>query len=340
MQETPAYRLESEFLRQVLHPGVQAAWPERIKTSPGLACVYRVHLTYNGSNPGAATVIVKHILAECDTDPCAADRELQFYRELAPRLDIPLPRLYYAGPDPAGDGRLLVLEDLLRAYRFHRPAYTWTRAELELLLQAYARLHAAGRTALPPAGQRGWLATYLEQNTTPEVVLRMAGDLVQWGCWPPLPALERLLVEAEPLYTTWDHQRLTVLHQDVYPPNLGLPRDRQGEAVIVDWGLAGWGYAELDLAYLFLLPFRNARRLPREAALESYWDRRLALEGVVPEREEREAYQRQADVLLALALIPAAHQVARQPFSPGSEPRAYWEAMFAKLSAALSALAT
>jgi aminoglycoside phosphotransferase (APT) family kinase protein len=123
----------------------------------------------------------------------------------------------------------------------------------------------------------------------------------------------------------------TVLHNDVYPGNVGLPYDPGGEAALVDWEMVGWGMAELDLAFMFTQPYRSARQIDRTAALDYYWDQRQRLEGRVPGAEERQARQRHADALWALSLVPRAQEVARSPFPPGSAPADYWDAMYGVL---------
>jgi thiamine kinase-like enzyme len=150
--------------------------------------------------------------------------------------------------------------------------------------------------------------------------------------------MERLIEQTLAQMPLFAGEGATLLHNDVYPPNIGLPHDPGGEAVLVDWEMAGWGLAELDLAFMFMQPYRSARQIDRQAALDYYWDRRRRLAGAAPPIEERLARQRHADALWALALLPRAHEVAGSPLAPGSAPADYWDNMFGVLYERLKAL--
>ncbi len=102
--------------------------------------------------------------------------------------------------------------------------------------------------------------------------------------------------------------------------------------------MVGWGLAEMDLAYMFLGPFGNHRRLNRQKALDYYWRQRQQLSGQRPPADELKALQFYADALWALWLIPVASKVARSPYPPGSPPRLYWDAMYVVLSQRLKEL--
>jgi hypothetical protein len=140
------------------------------------------------------------------------------------------------------------------------------------------------------------------------------------------------------------------LHNDIYPPNVGLPRERTGgdadsdgqltleQVVLIDWEMVGWGLAETDLAYLFLQPYRSAAAVNREEALEFYWQERRRLEGDVPTAAERRFRQAHADGLLALWLLPVAARMATTPHPVGSAPHTYWSEMFQVLGERLALL--
>jgi aminoglycoside phosphotransferase (APT) family kinase protein len=174
--------------------------------------------------------------------------------------------------------------------------------------------------------------TYLQEVKPAEKLIEMADELARRGCWPPLAGLEGLAKEAQAAYREWDRRLVTLLHNDVYPPNIGLPLDPNGEAILVDWEMAGWGFAEFDLAYLFIQPFGSARCLTRQTALQFYWGQRQMLEGTIPGQAERELLQRQAEILLCLALTTVAYQAALNPYPEGSTPATYWQAMYRVLA--------
>ncbi len=197
-----------------------------------------------------------------------------------------------------------------------------------------------GLNVRSPAGYilpTSWLAP---QYTTPSAARaeRIANELVKRGLLEPLPRLGALIAAAESGAARLAEYPVTLLHNDAYPPNTAMPVDGIGEAVLVDWAMAGWGFAEVDLAYLFMLPFGNTNRLGREEALACYWAQRDRLDGYLPSAGAREEAQRYADALVALGFLPLAHRAADEPFPPGTAARAYWDGMFTVLNRQLQHL--
>jgi aminoglycoside phosphotransferase (APT) family kinase protein len=172
-------------------------------------------------------------------------------------------------------------------------------------------------------------------------VMEMAEELVTRGAWPAIVGLDRLVDWTLTVEAEMNARPVTLIHNDVYPPNIGFPPDLSGEAVLIDWEMAGWGLAELDLAYLFMQPFSSSAHLDRAACLDFYWRARAALGDCIPPLDERCVVQRYADALWAIYEIAVAHFVATtRPFAPGSPPHAFWQAMLPVLHGKLTMLAT
>jgi hypothetical protein len=321
-----------DFFRRVFGGELEGFSPALIKTSAAPAAVYRLRLQYRNGRRGEASVVVKCIEAGWPADPSGVDREIDFYCRYLPGAGLRLPRLYFAGIDPNTESRILILEDLSPQHRFPPPDHLWSAEEARCFLRSYARLHVCGQPYLPSYENRGGMLTYLRSPGEAEEILRMAGELVRRGIWELLPRLERLVEQTySRLAYSGVSAPVTLLHHDLYPPNLGLPADLGEEAVLIDWEMGGWGLAETDLAYLFTQPFDSASRLDREETLAYYWAQRALLEGSIPPAGERRARQYFADSLFALALIPVAYQSAVRPYPQGSDPRSYWNAMFSVL---------
>ncbi|MEW5986610.1 MAG: phosphotransferase [Chloroflexota bacterium] len=320
------------FLRQVFTPRLRGFDQQTIKASATPATVYRLILEYDGRPAGPASTILKVVQPDWPGDPDGHDRERRFYADLAPGLELNHPLLYYEGVDPDSQCRLLLLEDLGASHRFPPPTHAWSWDELRCLLRTYARLHVRGEGCLPPAGQRAWLMSRHETRWTAGGITQMVNDLGTQGIWPPLSHLETLLQRTLDEIEAAAGWPITLLHNDVYPPNGGLPAGlERGEAALIDWEMAGWGHAELDLAYMFTQPFCSSSRLDQTAALHYYWQERRRWEGTTPSAAEQLARQRQANRLLALSLVPVAHHVAAHPFPSGSAPAVYWASMFGVL---------
>ncbi len=328
------------FLREVVDPQINGFEDSLVKISASPSTVHRVALAYSRGHPGVRTVIVKSIAPVWPNDPHGPDREPCFYTKLLPCLDLKYPQVYDVGVEPTSHHRLIVMEDMAASYRFPPPVHRWTPDEAKCMVQAYARLHVRGCPCLPPEAERDWMwrmALY-ERAWEPESLAHMVDDLVAQRNWPPLPRVEKLIEGTLANLAHFDRYPATLLHNDVYPPNVALPLDLDDEAIILDWEMAGWGLAELDLAFMFLQPFRSAQQLDRGETLAAYWAQRQAMEGTCPPYEERQAVQNHADALWALSLIPVAHRVAARPHPAGSAPHIYWESMYGVLHERLADL--
>lgn len=320
------------LLRQAISPRIMDLAVSVIQNGPSPSIVYRVSLRYGEAHSALSSVVVKAIQPDWPNDPCGADREYTFYTRFLPYLDLKRLALYYAGTDADTRYRVLVMQDLLPDYRFPPTTHLWSDAEARCLLRAYARLHTHGRALLPPPGERDWLLPRYEARLENERIPDMAEELRRMGIWPALPGLTRLIEQTRASMRRFDGQADTLLHNDVYPPNVALPADLNDEAILVDWGMLSWGLAELDMAYLFMQPFRATRLINRAAALAYYWEQRQRAGEEIPSPQERAARQRHADAVLALALTPMAYQRAIQPFPVDSVPWRYWNSMHSVLS--------
>jgi hypothetical protein len=306
-------------LLQQIFPGVRGISLRQIKTSSTPAAVYRLALT-----PAAPpTLIAKIIQPDWPHDPDGPDREAGFYAEIHPRLNFTRPHVYFTGCDPLTRERVILLEDL-QGYATRPREHAWTPAEASCFIKTYAKLHTSGSS---DEFIRPWLFPITADRLPSPRLLTLADDLISMGVWLPLPSLGRLIewvLASAPEMSRLPH---TILHNDVFPPNIALPDDLSGEAILLDWEMAGWGLPEMDLAFMFLQPFRSAASLDRASVLEAYWRERYNLEGHVPPRNARRARQFFADALWGLYLIPVAHRSIQQPFPAGSPPHQYWQLM-------------
>ena len=142
--------LSLRFLRQAVDPRISGYELRLIKRSASPSTVHRVALDYPQGHPGARSVILKLIAPAWPEDLNGPDREISFYGNVLPCLDLRQPRVFYAGPDPESDYRLIVLEDMADSHRFPPPTHVWTPAEGRCLLRAYAQLHVQGRQLQGP----------------------------------------------------------------------------------------------------------------------------------------------------------------------------------------------
>lgn len=324
------------LLQQAIHPEITGANWQRIKTSASPAMVYRVSISLSNGASAPATFVHKQILPDWPQDPNGADREVYFYSALAPQLDIRLPKVYLAGANPVTRERIIFLE-ALEDYRFPAENHRWTTQESECFLRTYARLHASANSNRLQNLDEDWLMARHETRLDPGELIHQAAELAERGLWRAHP-VERLVDWVENRAKDIQQLPVTLLHNDVFPPNIGLPLDLCGDAVLVDWEMAGIGLPEMDLAFMFTQPYRSHAGLDRQKALEYYWEQRLALEGTIPPLQTRRVRQFYADAVWVLWLIPVAYRMARDPHSKGQAPYRYWTSFLAVLNEKLQAL--
>jgi Ser/Thr protein kinase RdoA (MazF antagonist) len=198
-----------------------------------------------------------------------AQRELQFYRALAPRVPLRVPELLASREDAAG--RAL----LLQTYQPARAARDWSRAELHQVARQIAGLHAAyaGR-ALAPAVRR-WLPLH-QGLPSPEAVqrgragwqaLRAVVHLAPLFDRETMRMLDRALTAcAQPLGEQF--LPATLCHGDCHTGNVLF--DRQGDLVWADWQEVRLGSGADDLAFLWQRALADGADLELHELAEVY----------------------------------------------------------------------
>ncbi len=111
-----------------------------------LSVTARVAIDYDGAADGAPRSLVVKIeppagqFRDAERRVDAFEREIRFYRELAPGLTLRLPRVVFA--DARGDGSALVMEDLT-ALECADQLHGLRHEQVVATVRAIARLHAA-----------------------------------------------------------------------------------------------------------------------------------------------------------------------------------------------------
>ncbi|HET6443940.1 MAG TPA: phosphotransferase [candidate division Zixibacteria bacterium] len=333
------YEPSLSLLRSVVSSDIRSVTAEPIKRSSTPAATYRVRLDSIGAQV-PHSVLIKRIDDDWPDDPLGHEREVRFYQLLLPRLDIAHPHIFYAGIEPDSSHQVVIMEDVGNSHHFPPPDHVWTQSEIEMILHAYARLHEHGQHALPSLEERGWMMDRHENRLyeTAEKLPHMVEKLVAQNIWSKMPGFGRLLERTLHDAQMFSSHPVTVLHNDVYPPNCGLPMTNTRDVTLLDWEMVGWGLEELDLGFMFLQPFGSHRVLDRKEANSCYWRERERLGSPGHSSVERQKRQEFADSLWSLWLIPVAYRMAESPYPVGSTPRNYWTSMFKVLGDRLQIL--
>jgi len=126
---------------------------------------------------------------------------------------------------------------------------------------------------------------------------------------PAIANVEQILNELPHLEKIALNEPLTLVHYDVYPPNVAFTRDSaQPDAVLIDWASASADIAEIDLAFLFQQPYKSARLLNWRKALRYYWEERRCLMGSPYDWQERCAIFRYARIQAIFTTMVAIHR--------------------------------
>ena len=255
----------------------------------GTATKVFVHLTYRGDGAEGmpATVCVKGGFNP-ELRPMAAPgylAEARFFAQLAPALDMPLPRSWFAGEDPGNDQGIVVFEDLRdRPVRFPTMVDPLDATTVAAALRVLASGHAATWDGAG-LGAISWLT--VGSPVQRQIIRIMLGE-DHWKHHLSLPRgeglpavmldRERVLSGFERLWAHDDSSPHVLSHGDAHMGNLYL----QPEPGFLDWqGVCRAPWAD-DVTYLIggaLEP--EERRAHERDLLAGYLDA-LAASGVTP----------------------------------------------------------
>lgn len=250
-----------------------------------LAETYRLNLRYEDDQENCPdSVVCKIASANPDSRAIARqwslyEREVRFYRELAPDARIDTPDIKASGLNENGDFYLM-MEDIAGAVAGNQIAGISPHDARRAMLEA-ARLHAAfWGTVEDPS--RDWLETGVQaQAFYPPDVFR--------SIWPAfrdryadsltaeqVSACDRFAELYEAYSAAPDRPRCLV-HNDFRPDNMLFTPDR---LVVVDWQSVARGYNALDVSYLIGGAFDPAVRREVENELLGAYLGELTAQGV------------------------------------------------------------
>jgi hypothetical protein len=225
-----------------------------------MGLLYRLTIEYRGDADGAPpTVIVKlPVLIDATRQVAAAyrfyEKEVAFYRRLAPQSGVRTPQIYLAAHDPVTDNFVLVMEDIGHLRAADQVAGC-PHDDATAAMVALARLHASfwndprfvgddlawlpfGSDApIPEAVQKGFasywepLVEFMGDELPPEI--RALGEFV--------PGAARELLQVP------DGHPITLVHGDYRLDNLFF--DEQREVTAVDWQIIVKGVGGYDFGY-------------------------------------------------------------------------------------------
>lgn len=200
------------------------------------------------------------------------EREIRFYRELAQRVPVRVPKCYVSVMDTDADDYLLLLEDLDTLFAGD-DARGCSAVEAERAIRSIAHLHADW-WASPDLDRVDWvpfsnapvhqLAEPMYQQTA-EPFLAMCGDHLS----PKMRDItERMRTHVVDLLNEFTRPPITIAHGDLRLDNLFF--GAEGVAMI-DWQIAFRGRGAFDVAYFLGGCLDPALRRAEEMRLLRLW---------------------------------------------------------------------
>jgi hypothetical protein len=253
----------------------------------------RVTMSYDQAEPGVpATVVVKLpacIQAGIDfaESTHAYEREIRFYREVAPHTPIRVPRMFATIMEPAERVFILVMEDL-NGLTAGDQVIGMSRAEVLAAVRTIAPLHAQWWNG-DRLGALPWVPPVEKQlkmlSLTPESI-RKAWPLFLETFGESLPqggrALgDRIVRRLDSILAEFVKGTRTLVHFDYRADNLFIDDlTRKAPIVVVDWQLTMWGLGAYDVARLAGGSLSPAERGGHHEEIVECWRQGLTEGGV------------------------------------------------------------
>lgn len=256
-----------------------------------LGMVVRVALTYSSTDsPGPATVVIKfaHPVAEnraIAMNTNMYEREVTFFNVVAPDVQVPKPRCWFAEVDRDTGGNCVVLEDMV-GYRSGDQVAGATVDEVKMIIDAIVPLHAKfwGKAEGKFPGMMQINTSYIEPFM-PGVEGTWQNCIAQFGhCMTPdvIEAMPRYVAGLRDIMRRNGDRTMTLIHGDVRVDNVmfGDGKPSLEPVVMLDWQAIMVSNPMQDLAWLLNSGFDIELRRKHEEEFLDHYRRRLAEAGV------------------------------------------------------------
>ena len=277
----------------------------------------RLGLTYATADAGPPTLFVK--LAPLDPvhrEMIGAigmgDREAQFYADVAPTVELLVPRCYFGASDD-DNAFVLLLEDLgARGCQFASNGEWGVSADAgAVALEQLARFHARFEDAAERARVAPWLSTPSQRmSEATSGLMRMVLDAQAEHLSEDYAAIGELYVEHHAWFDEiWHSGPATYIHGDTHIGNVYLD---DGQVGFLDWGLSRVSTHLRDVSYFMTMSIDIEERRAHRARTAAGLPRRVARRG----RRRHQLRRRVGRAPVARLLhrggdVPGVHAVVR-----------------------------
>jgi Ecdysteroid kinase-like family len=245
---------------------------------------YRLHLTWDDAGAAGPSTVVLKVAALDDTSRSTGvglgiyQREILFYREVAPRVGGPVAPCHVAVHDPANGWFTLLLEDAAPAVQGDQIAGC-TVDEARLAMRELARLHAPVWNDVE-LDHSEWIGQ--SSAVTGDVIRALLDGFIERYDDRIAPEHRAIIEDVVERIDPWlaDRTRpFSIVHGDYRLDNMLFGRAGSARPLtVVDWQTVSWGAPLLDAAYFVGagLP-RDDRRAHEQALVREYHQNLLAL---------------------------------------------------------------
>ena len=252
-----------------------------------LGILARAELQYDTPEPGAPRSVVGKFASPVPSNRAVAmayrmyEREVGFYREIAPTIDVAAPKCFAAEVEPESGDCVLLLEDL-SAMTTGDQVVGCSADTAKQIIDAVVPLHA-----------KYWgHPEDLKVESVPRIDGEAQSAGITAGCeagWDPCmtnfghvvadeikQSRDRFLAAVPEIHRMIGRRVQTIIHGDVRLDNLMFDADK---IVLLDWALS-ISTGLQDVAYLLSQNVTTDERRAHETELLEHYQRRLAEHGV------------------------------------------------------------
>jgi hypothetical protein len=248
--------LTTDWLSEVLGGRVDSFTLDDIGTGAGIfGEIMRVHVTGEAGLP--TTLIAKFPTTDPNNRPVGDalgiyEREVQFFRTIAPTTPLRVPKAYFADLDAADGAYTLLIEDLGR-YDMGDQVAGVSVARAERIIDGLVVLHATwwekpelfAQTWLPTSADPQYLAILPGVWSAGHEALKR--DWAEVLGTEVMSVVDRLAPQWEGFLRRTNERPNTLLHTDTRLDNFFFDGD---DPIFIDWQLMVRGRGPADVAYL------------------------------------------------------------------------------------------
>ena len=203
------------------------------------------------------------------------EREINFYREIAPEMKIRTPRLYYSHMDIAGDEYVLLIEDLHPA-RFGDEVNSCSIEGAERAITELAEYQALWWEH-PKLDSMDWMpyvnapvhqSAEQSYHQAWEPFCQMFGEMIPAGVMPMCEEMKNHVID---LLNIFEPGPRTIIHGDYRLDNIFFDHPDGSPVAAIDWQISSRGRGIFDVAYFISSSLDQEPRRAHEERLVRKW---------------------------------------------------------------------